>query len=134
MSKISELIASLLARSTTEGLMAEEYGANNHRVTKAEAATDTATKAIVDPWNAAEKAMRAIEPLLILVTDTAQDAYRFYEMDDPLGVFLEECLPHIDTAQIEDALALMDDNSHSQSRDEAMVEDKRYERDDIYKK
>ena len=34
------------------------------------------------------------------------------------------------------ALALMDDNSHSHShsRDEAMVEDKRYERDDIYKK
>ena len=60
MSNISELIASLLARSTTEGLMAEEYGANNRRVTKAEAATDTATAAIVDPWNAAVEAMKAV--------------------------------------------------------------------------
>ena len=91
-----------------------------------------AVAAIIAGWNAAEKAMKEF-----VLNNFWQDGdeWQCYHCTAANGWHdhwhtPEECI----VAAQQAALALMDDNSHSHSRDEAMVEDKRYERDDIYKK
>ena len=86
--------------------------------------------AIIADWNAAVEAMK----MLIRATIT-QDNTGWYcskcrgsQEFHPERHTPEKC--PVAAAQV--VIALMDGNSHS--RDEAMVEDKRYERDDIYKK
>ena len=77
---------------------------------------------IIDPWNAAEKAMKEA---------TLTCPYCSGE----IGGMQPRQMPHggcNHCAPLYAALAKMEGHSHS--RDEAMVEDKRYEKDDIYKK
>ena len=85
---------------------------------------DAIRYSIIAGWNAAVAAMK----------DAASYAYssgytycRVCRLAKVMG-HQEWCF----VGKLQAALALMDDNSPS--RDEAMVEDKRYERDDIYKK
>jgi len=77
---------------------------------------------IATPWNAAVEAMK---------TATLTCPYCSGE----IGGMQPRQMPHggcSHCAPLYAAIAQMEGNSHS--RDEAMVEDKRYERDDIYKK
>jgi len=57
MSIIQELLADLLARSSEEASATTLHGPHIYVTKLAVAATQEAATAIVDPWNAAEKAM-----------------------------------------------------------------------------
>ena len=91
-----------------------------------------ACNAITEPWNDAVAAMKHTRNNLTALIEQSDGLagyhlngeiakWDYFEEDDWLGL-----------EQMNRAIALME--SHSHSRDEAMVEDKRYERDDIYKK
>ena len=72
--------------------------------------------AIIAGWNAAEKALENVADDLSRAVITG---YTTHEIRGTMATVLA-------------AIAAMEGDSHT--RDEAMVEDKRYERDDIYKK
>ena len=85
---------------------------------------------LAEPWNAAEKAMRAV---IAVDLDTKHGAHYCHGCHSDLPNHSERHKPATcRIAALQAALALMEGNSHS--RDEAMIEDKKYERDDIYKK
>jgi len=108
MTTIEKLIATLLDCSITEGLMADDYGFGTDKLADAEAATIVAISAIIKPWNQALEAMKGVDDLLTLINDTNKDAYRFYEMDDPLSYFLETCLAYTNKGQIQAAITAME--------------------------
>ena len=92
-----------------------------------------AKAAIIEIWNAAEKAMDATVDSTTIRHSDGDYQCRI------CGYRAARSIGHWDWCprpQVEAALAKMEGNSHSHShsRDEAMVEDKMYERDDIYKK
>ena len=92
-----------------------------------------AVAAIIADWNAAVEAMKA-EVFRVFRESPSWswycEGYKAQEDVRPERHTPETC----PVAALQAALALMEGNSHSHSRDEAMVEDKRYERDEIYKK
>ena len=90
-------------------------------------AADRLDGAIIADWNAAAAAMKAADALLNRIDELSKDCY-----DMTAEYFVDDVLPDLAHGDLQAAIAKMEGNSHS--RDEAMVEDKRYERDDIYKK
>ena len=90
-------------------------------------AADQLDDAIIADWNAAVEAMMA----MVKQEQFPEPGYG-WRCQHCQQV---RCAGHQDTClvgKLQAALARMEGHSHS--RDEAMVEDKRYERDDIYKK
>ena len=88
---------------------------------------DAIEAAIIAGWNAAVEAM----------TDAASYAHSSGYLDYCRVCRLTPVDGHKDwcfVGKCQAALAQMEGNSHSHSRDEAMVEDIRYERDEIFKK
>jgi len=87
------------------------------------------TCAIIADWNAAMEALKDAHSQLVGIESVCADCYN---RDLAFDEFLDNYMPEILRGKLETAIAQME--SSSPSRDEAMVEDKRYERDDIFKK
>ena len=92
----------------------------------------TERAAIIADWNAAAEAMKHTRNNLAALIEQSDGLagyhlngavakWDYFEEDDWLGL-----------EQLQRTIAQMEGHSHS--RDEAMVEDKRYEKDDIFKK
>ena len=92
---------------------------------------DAIRYSIIADWNAARDAMKA-------VVKQAAVPYTEWEPCRLCGTGMMGHMADCAIPQLQAALAQMEghshSHSHSHSRDEAMVEDKRYEKDEIYKK